>query len=108
MDAKLKAKWVEALRSGDYAQAEGVLRDATSDVTRYCCLGVLCNVMGAAWGQGVPTLGSLVLQNEDEELLSPEALKMAGFSTRIEGTLSTMNDAGKPFTEIADYIEANL
>lgn len=32
--------WVEALRSGNYAQARGVLKSANG----FCCLGVACNV----------------------------------------------------------------
>ena len=34
--------WVDALRSGDYAQGTGVLRNAYTD--RWCCLGVACDV----------------------------------------------------------------
>lgn len=41
MDAKVKTKWVDALRSGEYKQASGVLRD---DNDAFCCLGVLCDV----------------------------------------------------------------
>jgi hypothetical protein len=108
MDAQLKAKWIEALRSGEYQQANGELRDTSEDTPKYCCLGVLCNVMGASWGQGLPLLDGLMLQSEDEELLSPEALDMAGFNQRIEGTLASMNDSGTPFPEIADYIEKHL
>ena len=33
-------KWVEALRSGDYKQAEGALSRGDS----YCCLGVACDI----------------------------------------------------------------
>lgn len=42
LDAALKAKWIEALRSGDYEQARGTLYDGEG----YCCLGVLCKVAG--------------------------------------------------------------
>jgi len=41
MEASLKAKWIEALRSGKYKQGRFKLR--TRDDC-YCCLGVLCDV----------------------------------------------------------------
>ena len=40
MNADIKAKWVAALRSGQYEQTDAVLRDAD----RFCCLGVLCDL----------------------------------------------------------------
>lgn len=40
MDAGVKAKWLEALRSGEYEQTTGALRSTNG----YCCLGVLCEV----------------------------------------------------------------
>lgn len=43
LNPEVKAKWVAALRSGKYVQGTGRLcRDG-----KYCCLGVLCDVMGA-------------------------------------------------------------
>lgn len=43
MNKELKEKWVAALRSGKYEQGTGALRSVDN---RYCCLGVLCEVMG--------------------------------------------------------------
>lgn len=46
MNQSVKAKWVEALTSGDYQQTKGALTRidrSTGDVTS-CCLGVLCEV----------------------------------------------------------------
>lgn len=45
IDRKLTEKWVAALRSGDYRQGMGMLKSGTQDM-QYCCLGVLCDVMG--------------------------------------------------------------
>jgi hypothetical protein len=39
MPVEAKAKWVAALRSGQYKQAKGILYNASTD--GYCCLGVL-------------------------------------------------------------------
>lgn len=40
MNQDIKARWVEALRSGDYSQTKEVLKGAEG----YCCLGVLCEI----------------------------------------------------------------
>jgi hypothetical protein len=37
------AKWVEALRSGDFKQGKGALRTIDGS---YCCLGVACEISG--------------------------------------------------------------
>ena len=41
MNARIKRKWVAALRSGKYAQGQGFLKDEDGG---YCCLGVLCSI----------------------------------------------------------------
>lgn len=43
--------WVAALRSGDYLQGHGGLRDPVS-VSRFCVLGVACDVYRQATGNG--------------------------------------------------------
>ena len=40
MNQQIKEQWVAALRSGDYQQTKGVLRDDTG----FCCLGVLSDL----------------------------------------------------------------
>jgi hypothetical protein len=40
MKADIKERWVAALRSGEYRQAEGYLRTEEG----FCCLGVLCEL----------------------------------------------------------------
>jgi hypothetical protein len=40
MNQKIKARWIEALRSGKYAQTTSHL----SDKNGFCCLGVLCDL----------------------------------------------------------------
>jgi hypothetical protein len=45
MDQEIKNRWVEALRSGKYKQAEGTLAIHNSDGEEsFCCLGVLCEI----------------------------------------------------------------
>jgi hypothetical protein len=94
MDAELKAKWVEALRSGNYVQGTLALRQApfaNGKAYSYCCLGVLCEV----------ALGPFIDGYSDIEQIIPSATH--------RGRLMQMNDGErKSFSEIADYIETNL
>ena len=95
MDQELKAKWVLALRSGKYRQAQRALIDAAGGL---CCLGVLQVVCtgekpsSEQWGEG----------NQCPELIRDE------LRVSIQNTLARMNDGGKTFTEIADYIEKEI
>jgi hypothetical protein len=41
MNSEVKAKWVAALRSGEYQQGRGELRSISNC---FCCLGVLCDL----------------------------------------------------------------
>jgi hypothetical protein len=109
MNPDIKAQWVAALRSGEYIQGKGYLRRriGTTDSYAYCCLGVLTDLAIKAgvgsvslygsylsvsvrlWA-GLPTCNPLVNSRPDEVVLSIE------------------NDAGVPFSKIADLIEAYL
>lgn len=52
MVPSIKAEWVAALESGDYLQGRGNLAtvetvtvdDLTTEVVKWCCLGVLCDL----------------------------------------------------------------
>lgn len=114
MQAELKTKWVEALRSGRYKQGRLQLR---TDDDCYCCLGVLCEVSGKGQWVRQPVNGSdsecwayrygdhsfsgvLPYQLEVESGLS-----VGGYEVGT-GRLIEMNDEDrKTFAEIADFIE---
>lgn len=40
MNSKVKRLWINSLRSGEYKQIQGCLKDEYG----YCCLGVLCDL----------------------------------------------------------------
>lgn len=45
MNKEVKQKWIDALRSGEYAQTVGVLKEKFSNgKDAFCCLGVLCDL----------------------------------------------------------------
>lgn len=102
MDAELKAKWIEALRSGKYKQTRQILRDGNG----HCCLGVLCEVAGIPIAEnGRRPVGS---ENYDPiwDAIGIDAEKRDGNHPAHE--LAPMNDTGETFPVIADWIEANL
>lgn len=116
MKAEVKSKWVAALRSGDYEQAQAVLRSYDD---KYCCLGVLCDVTHPEGWMDETTedsnhtkcfafaLGAGVRMRRTATL--PSALLAEAELTEVEqGELILMNDAGDSFDIIADYIEKEL
>lgn len=105
MDQAIKKKWVKALRSGEYRQGSGVLKDGR----KFCCLGVLCDIQGADWKKVEDAVGCL----ETDRL--PRQLN-AGLRQTQRQKLARMNDGDDEatglrrhrFNEIADYIQKNL
>ncbi len=131
MNAAIKAKWLDALRSGKYEQ--GAKRLRRNDA--YCCLGVLCDLHAKTTGSG--EWGTFHLGSNDyitmdggkrerqDGVLPGAVYEWAGLATDdpvvYEGlTLSQFNDGDdnkddlstfrepKTFAEIADLIEAYL
>jgi hypothetical protein len=118
MNPEIKARWVAALRSGEYTQGTAMLRSGTGC---HCCLGVLTDLAVKAgvgeWG-AEPECGAFYFGSDSAML--PEAVsKWAGFyyparmgnEVEIDGCydmLAGHNDGGIPFEKIADAIEAQL
>lgn len=115
------SKWAKVLRSGKYIQGHTYLRKTGNDsVTRYCCLGVLCDMymeeFGGEWSEpGTDMvyrfLGSCAYP-------PPAVVKWAGldyergFQNPDEYStidFTNLNDYGaKTFQEIADVIEQEI
>jgi hypothetical protein len=108
MRKEIAESWVKALRSDKYRQGDGYLKKHDEDGNQFCCLGVLCEVMG------------MELHSWDEEVLDDEKMKLTGIGTedgeleepvtyrgKVYTNLAALNDAGAPFKHIADVIEAN-
>jgi hypothetical protein len=96
-------KWVEALRSGKYKQAQGQLYLDGA----YCCLGVVCELAGLSVSQG----GYYGEPFDANHLTLPsQAAEWLGVDDENpvigEYCASAWNDAyDKTFPEIADLIE---
>lgn len=108
MKPDIKAKWVEALRSGKYKQSQSVLRGASG----FCCLGVLCDLAASEGvGEWECHNGGYVFDNM-QGLLPYNVRKWADISDESpragDYCLTVMNDSGKSFAHIADTIEKYL
>lgn len=136
MDSEIKARWIAALRSGEFAQGAGWLRTDGDDESRYCCLGVLCE-MATQDGTIPPfsprdgyggqfTMPSLLVRawsnadrndipygNRDWLVAVDDATKAAMSPAAVleivNGTASVavLNDDGFTFEQIANLIEAD-
>lgn len=116
LDPEVKEKWLTALRSGEYEQGDGQL----CYNGKFCCLGVLNDVLDLGYPEGYGylsgchpdarakikekygiDLGAIDQDTNLDELalILPED---------IQSELAHMNDCGRTFVEIADYIEAHL
>ena len=91
-------KWVSALRSGEYKQSKSYLK---SDFG-YCCLGVGCKLKGhedfELFGKPYPSV----------KMLSEVFQYSEHYQLNMYAYLASLNDSGKSFEEIADWIEKNV
>lgn len=115
MDHEIKAKWVEALRSGKYKQGKGFLKYHNYDLgtDSYCCLGVLCEILNvhATYSQQEPESRSIGFGDQYDTAYLPHSVRnrvgLVNFSDQLN--LSQRNDSGDwDFNSIADYIQENL
>ena len=123
MNERIKKIWIDALESGDYAQAEGTLR---RDDT-FCCLGVLCDLFSKE--QDEPWVVENDSENHEErydgydapywsyyqqsDVLPTEVRDWAGLANSNpicldNDNLADLNDRGTSFEEIADVIREEL
>lgn len=111
---EFKTKWVEALRSGEYDQGNGFLHKKG----RFCCLGVACVIMD--YTKTDLDHAHVILKGEENLRRDfrkiPKAIKghghgnsesVGGYNPVVE-FLVHLNDNGRSFEEIADWIEKYL
>lgn len=119
MKQDIALKLVAALRSRQYKQGKDTLR---SPINTFCCLGVLCNIHAQEHPEFAATQTDPTVYDGHRSRLSPDVMRWAGMRDSLGETargrgltsgsrrfrsLASANDAGVPFTVIADYIEAN-
>lgn len=110
MNKALVRRWITALRSGKYKQAQRRMRRETG----YCCMGVAGDLLTqyqrprARWRRSVIGEWSLIFQRtgkEDSYELPIRELPQFGLTPDDQSILVGMNDTGEDFDTIADRIE---
>lgn len=134
MSPELKAKWVKALRSGEFEQARSKLHRKIDGQDSYCCIGVLCTLVpGLNVTRSLPIYyeGSdraFTVKYNDENSFIPIAVATAIFPKEIytndmqfdiayskpddpyfenhrrDYWITQLNDGGFTFAQIADLI----
>ena len=134
LNKEIMAKLTTALRSGEYKQTQGVLKDCDGGM---CCLGVLSDIYAKETGKGKWDETSVVDNNSmtschafvipvseqkkssNTDFPASEVLDWAGFTRGEFGyahrpsypfatELAGENDHGKTFPKIADMIDAKI
>lgn len=109
---EIQKSWVSALRSGKYAQGKGYLR---SPENSFCCLGVLCELAAEAGVIDSPNLAERSYTYQGLRCALPDKVtNWAGLRSSVLGEmkdlscydLMVLNDKGKTFAEISDFIES--
>lgn len=133
MDKKKAMRWVKALRSGKFKQAQGTLvsfkededgelmKDRNGDLIKsgHCCLGVLCEVSKVPLDafQSFSSLeGGLNkacgIDSHEGEVVNDDGIAKlmeirVGNTVKEYGSLADANDSGVSFRCIASWIEKN-
>lgn len=121
MNEVIRAEWVKRLRSGQYKKGKLRLRTPVDTMhvqgmaePNYCCLGVLCEI---AVEQGIITYDGHTYNSSDSSnnsLLPSVVVNWAGLKSESPFVVTpenesialvSLNDNGRSFSEIADYIE---
>ncbi len=103
MNKAIRDEWVKALRSGEYEQG----REALCRDNQYCCIGVLYDsTVDAEWESS--RNGSWGIYGEYAQL-PDDICELVNLDDHSHDRLVKMNDESFcSFSEIADWIEANL
>ena len=106
---KVRSKWTNALRSGEFDQAKGVLRNPSTG--GMCCIGVLCHIYGES-DKELDNNKRLPNSTEFNIDIIPKSCDILSVrESLVESSpwaiLARMNDSGHSFNAIADYIETN-
>ena len=130
MNTDIKTQWLAALRSGQYVQGRGMLKQTTEHgQLQHCCLGVLCELYmqahpdQATWQEGkLPltdpkTPGSkpwyfMADWEEQRSLLPWKVSRWAGLGEhnifvggQYNRSITALNDNQLTFLELAQVIE---
>lgn len=98
--------WIKELRNPETKQCRNTLLRTDGDQKSYCCLGVLGHkVLHFEIEQGIRAHEPLLRSHSG--YVSKAWLADSLISHSLQSDLGGMNDSGKSFPEIADFLEAN-
>lgn len=109
MIAEMAKRWTDALRSGEYEQGKDWLRKGD----RFCCLGVLCDVVGVEWVPPCDGIGGYFANGTARHALPDVVKDAAGMRDAIgryspSESMTFLNDfMDWDFEQIADFIDTN-
>jgi hypothetical protein len=103
MKREVRDKWCNALESGEYRQGKKQLKTHENE---FCCLGVLFDVMGGTWVDGIKAVDK---EGFNGIAFLPEGFREAiGLPYDLQGTLSCMNDDdNRSFIYISGWLRDN-
>lgn len=104
---KMKDRWLEALRSGEFVQGEEFLcvQREGEEFARFCCLGVAAHIFERApWEEMERPWGKVCLFDKDDR----DYAFRGGLRLDVRNALTILNDSGATFEVIANVIEQRL
>ena len=115
----IEDRWLPALESGRYKQADGTLRHLEDGKYSYCCLGVACNLQSNRKGWEGRKVGSVRAigsnfgwkgsdSGDTSSLLYNANWPMPALTTQELRELASMNDSGISFLDIASHIRSQI
>ena len=109
LDPELKKNWLAALRSGDYVKGNHRLCTIDSDGDRYCCLGVLYEILHGKDGWNESRFDDLT--QSYVRVTALDSSVTFGHSVITDphvGELAALNDNSDTFDPVIRYIENHL
>ncbi len=114
MNENVKNLWLAALRGDDYNQGRSALRTFTNHLTKYCCMGVLCDIhsqeTNTPWCDDNTYLGQFAFLPEEVQewagLIKDNPWVVNPDGKNGKSTLAALNDTHRlDFSAIAGLIE---
>jgi hypothetical protein len=122
MRKEIADKWVDSLRSGKYTQGQKYLKQSLGESKLHCCLGVLCEIYNESNEKLNEKLDeTYIWDSTNIEIHTFDGLtgslpsrvmkwsdirtENASFGYVSYHSLAFLNDTGKSFSEIAQFIE---
>lgn len=114
MNQEIKDRWIKALESRAYKKGDGHLRNG--DTKRYCCLGVLSDILkdqvGGRWNGSFFEETAACPSAEHHQIsntyLTTGVRELAVIGSMEQIALATLNDSSDTFEPVIAYIKENL